>query len=43
MFETLISEVLNRVLGTYIENLDRSKLKVSIWGGECYEDNVGLF
>ncbi|KAK8753079.1 hypothetical protein OTU49_002398 [Cherax quadricarinatus] len=34
MFESLVSELLNRVLGTYIENLDGSKLKLSIWGGD---------
>lgn len=34
MFEGIVSELLNRVLGTYIENLDGSKLKLSIWGGD---------
>ncbi|KAK3890033.1 hypothetical protein Pcinc_005997 [Petrolisthes cinctipes] len=34
MFKNIISDILNRVLGTYIENLDSSKLNVSIWGGD---------
>ncbi|KAL7646074.1 UNVERIFIED_CONTAM: hypothetical protein RMT77_002975 [Armadillidium vulgare] len=34
MFEALVSDLLNRFLGTYIENLDSSKLKISIWGGD---------
>ncbi|XP_042203320.1 vacuolar protein sorting-associated protein 13-like isoform X2 [Homarus americanus] len=34
MFEGIVSEVLNRALGQYIENLDASKLKFSIWRGD---------
>jgi len=28
------AKVLNKVLGDYIENLDRNQLKIGIWGGE---------
>lgn len=35
MTERLVSEILNRFLGTYIENLDPSKLRISIWGGDA--------
>ncbi|KAK7070439.1 hypothetical protein SK128_013369 [Halocaridina rubra] len=34
MFEGIVSDLLNSVLGKYIENLDSSKLKLSIWGGD---------
>lgn len=34
MFEGLVSDLLNRVLGTYVENLDGNNLKLSIWGGD---------
>ena len=33
VFESIVVEVVNRFLGDYIENLDRSQLNISIWGG----------
>lgn len=34
VFETIVADVLNRFLGDYVENLDRSQLKIGIWGGK---------
>lgn len=35
VFESIVVDVLNRFLGDYVENLNRSQLKLGIWGGEC--------
>ena len=34
VFESIVAEILNRFLGDYVENLDRSQLKIGIWGGK---------
>ncbi|KAI8888651.1 hypothetical protein K501DRAFT_320796 [Backusella circina FSU 941] len=34
MLESVVSTLLNRVLGTYVSNLDASQLKIGIWSGE---------
>lgn len=34
VFESIIAELLNKVIGEYIENLDYTQLKVSLWGGK---------
>lgn len=34
VFEAIVVDILNRVLGEYVENLDTSQLKIGIWGGE---------
>ncbi|XP_026827312.1 vacuolar protein sorting-associated protein 13 isoform X2 [Ooceraea biroi] len=34
VFESIIAELLNKVLGEYIQNLDYTQLKVSLWGGD---------
>ncbi|XP_050687793.1 intermembrane lipid transfer protein Vps13-like isoform X2 [Eriocheir sinensis] len=34
MFAKIISDVLNKFLGKYIENLDGSQLKIGVWGGD---------
>lgn len=34
VFESIIAEVLNKVLGAYVENLDQSQLRIGIWGGD---------
>uniref|UniRef100_A0A673N380 Vacuolar protein sorting-associated protein 13C-like n=1 Tax=Sinocyclocheilus rhinocerous TaxID=307959 RepID=A0A673N380_9TELE len=34
VFETLVSDLLNRFIGDYVENLDKSQLKIGIWGGK---------
>ena len=33
MFESIVSSVLNKVLGSYVDNLDGSQLKLSIFSG----------
>uniref|UniRef100_A0A8C9TBJ3 Vacuolar protein sorting 13 homolog C n=1 Tax=Scleropages formosus TaxID=113540 RepID=A0A8C9TBJ3_SCLFO len=33
VFESLVSDLLNRFIGDYVENLDKSQLKIGIWGG----------
>lgn len=30
----MVADLLNRFLGDYVENLDRSQLKLGIWGGK---------
>lgn len=34
VFESIVVDILNRLLGDYFENLDTSQLKLGIWGGE---------
>ncbi|CAK9800782.1 Intermembrane lipid transfer protein Vps13, partial [Anthophora quadrimaculata] len=34
VFESIVAELLNKVLGEYIENLDYSQLKLSLWSGD---------
>lgn len=34
VFESVVTDVLNRVLGDYVENLDSKQLKLGIWGGK---------
>lgn len=34
VFESVVTDVLNKVLGDYVENLDKKQLKIGIWGGE---------
>ena len=34
VFESVVSDLLNRFIGDYVENLDKSQLKIGIWGGE---------
>ncbi|XP_046391664.1 vacuolar protein sorting-associated protein 13 [Ischnura elegans] len=34
VFESIVADLLNRFLGDYVENLDRSQLKIGIWGGD---------
>lgn len=36
VFEGILVDVLNRILGPYVKNLDASQLKVGIWGGAHY-------
>uniref|UniRef100_A0A3P8RIX9 Chorein N-terminal domain-containing protein n=1 Tax=Amphiprion percula TaxID=161767 RepID=A0A3P8RIX9_AMPPE len=42
VFESVVSDLLNRFIGDYVENLDKSQLKIGIWGGELsgYEFDV---
>uniref|UniRef100_A0AAV2LRZ3 Chorein N-terminal domain-containing protein n=1 Tax=Knipowitschia caucasica TaxID=637954 RepID=A0AAV2LRZ3_KNICA len=40
MFESLVSDLLNRFIGDYVENLDKSQLKIGIWGGNVVLENL---
>ena len=40
MLEGLISSVLNRFLGTFIENLDADQLNISLWSGVVKLENL---
>lgn len=42
MFETLITTVLNKVLGDFIENIDPQQLNISIMNGDVYLTNMKL-
>lgn len=42
VFESVVADVLNKVLGDYIENLDRKQLKIGIWGGKLGWDPPGM-
>ncbi|VDO97071.1 unnamed protein product [Soboliphyme baturini] len=42
VFESVVVEVLNRFLGTYVENLDASQLKLGIWGGDVALNNLDI-
>ncbi|XP_074114843.1 vacuolar protein sorting 13C isoform X2 [Cotesia typhae] len=34
VFESIVTELLNKILGEYVENLDYKQLKLSLWGGD---------
>uniref|UniRef100_A0A3B3DS88 Vacuolar protein sorting 13 homolog C n=1 Tax=Oryzias melastigma TaxID=30732 RepID=A0A3B3DS88_ORYME len=38
VFEALLSDTLNRFIGDYVENLDKSQLKIGIWGNVVLEN-----
>ncbi|XP_018021459.1 vacuolar protein sorting-associated protein 13C [Hyalella azteca] len=42
MLDKLICNLLNKVLGTYIENLDGSNLKLSLWSGKAELNNLDI-
>lgn len=42
VFESIVAEVLNRFLGSYVENLDSKQLKIGIWGGKKLNKNIRL-
>ncbi|KAH8253644.1 hypothetical protein KR032_006328 [Drosophila birchii] len=42
VFEAVVADVLNKVLGDYIENLDRKQLKIGIWGGDVVLQNLKI-
>jgi len=33
VFESLVVDLVNRFLGDYIDNLDKSQLSLGLWGG----------
>lgn len=42
MFESLVATLLNRFLGSYIENFDSKQLNIGIWGGDVHLKNLRL-
>ncbi|TDG48268.1 hypothetical protein AWZ03_005223 [Drosophila navojoa] len=42
VFEAIVADVLNKVLGDYIENLDHKQLKIGIWGGDVVLTNLQI-
>ncbi|EDW02215.1 vacuolar protein sorting-associated protein 13 [Drosophila grimshawi] len=42
VFEAVVADVLNKVLGDYIENLDHKQLKIGIWGGDVVLKNLKI-
>ncbi|KAM8714231.1 hypothetical protein ACLKA7_014379 [Drosophila subpalustris] len=42
VFEAVVVDVLNKVLGDYIENLDHKQLKIGIWGGDVVLSNLKI-
>uniref|UniRef100_A0A4W3HA74 Vacuolar protein sorting 13 homolog C n=1 Tax=Callorhinchus milii TaxID=7868 RepID=A0A4W3HA74_CALMI len=42
VFESVVADLLNRFLGDYVENLDKSQLKLGIWGGNVVLDNLQI-
>lgn len=42
MFESIVSSVLNQVLGSYVDNLDGSQLKLGIFTGNVVLKNLKL-
>lgn len=42
MFESLVAGILNRVLGSYIENFDSNQLNIGIWSGDVKLKNLRL-
>lgn len=33
VFESIVTDLMNRFLGDFIENLDKKQLNIGIWGG----------
>lgn len=42
VFESVIADILNIYIGDYVENLDRSQLKIGIWGGDVVLQDLVL-
>ncbi|VIO96842.1 Uncharacterized protein BM_BM5678 [Brugia malayi] len=40
VFESVVAEVLNRMLGNFVNNLDASQLNIGIWGGDVKLTNL---
>ncbi|XP_038556520.1 vacuolar protein sorting-associated protein 13C isoform X2 [Micropterus salmoides] len=40
VFESVVSDLLNKFIGDYVENLDKSQLKIGIWGGNVVLENL---
>ncbi|XP_065589593.1 intermembrane lipid transfer protein VPS13C [Cyrtonyx montezumae] len=42
VLESVVADLLNRFLGDYVENLNKSQLKLGIWGGNVELDNLQI-
>lgn len=42
VFENVVADLLNRFLGSYIDNLNASQLNIGIWGGIYYLNFIFL-
>lgn len=42
MFEKIIEQTLNRVLGEYVEGIDRNQLKLGLWSGDLEINGLKL-
>ncbi|KAL7290198.1 hypothetical protein TKK_0015907 [Trichogramma kaykai] len=40
VFESIVAELLNKVLGEYIQNLNYKQLKLGLWGGDVVLNNL---
>ena len=40
VFESLVADLVNRFLGDFVENLDKSQLSLGIWGGDVVLNNL---
>ena len=40
VFESIVVELVNRFLGDYVDNLDKSQLSIGLWGGQSYGFDV---
>lgn len=38
VFESLVVNLINRFLGDFVENLDKSQLDISIWNGQLFNN-----
>nr|KAG5695911.1 hypothetical protein BaRGS_017349 [Batillaria attramentaria] len=42
VFESFVTDMINRYLGDFVENLDTSQLKIGIWGGDVVLNKLHL-
>ncbi|KAM6200995.1 intermembrane lipid transfer protein VPS13C [Rhynchocyon petersi] len=42
VLESVVADLLNRFLGDYVENLNKSQLKLGIWGGNVALENLQI-
>jgi vacuolar protein sorting-associated protein 13A/C len=40
MLESVVSTLLNRVLGAYVSNLNYNQLKIGIWSGKERQESI---
>eukprot|EP01137_Pigoraptor_chileana_P012954 Opistho-2@65866 len=42
MFESLVTEVLKRFLGDYVDGLNKAQLSIAVWNGDVELENLSL-